>query len=146
MKRSDLITGILFLTIGILFFAMACIDTPLQSLCCGLAGAGMGPGIMMISKYVYWSNPDRKTNYANKLEAEKIEMHDERKEMLRGKTACFLHAYTLVVIGISCIIFQVLGKFMIIENSRIFIIYLGILFFSELLLSWWIFKKLEKKY
>ena len=146
MKRSELITGILFSTMGIIFFAMACMDTPLQSLFCGLAGAGIGPGVMMISKYVYWSHPDRKTKYTDKLEAEKIEMHDERKEMLRGKTACFLHAYTLLVTGMSCIIFQVLEKLMIIENSRVFIIYLGILFFSEILLSRWLFKQLEKKY
>lgn len=146
MRRSDLITGILFSTIGIVFFAMACTDIPLQSLFCGLAGAGIGPGVMMISKYVYWSHPDRKTKYTDKLEAEKIKMHDEREEMLRGKTACFLHAYTLVVIGIYCIIFQVLEKLMIIENSRVFIIYLGILFFSEILLYRWIFKQYEKKY
>ena len=146
MRKSDLMTGVIFSMVGIIFFAIACVDTPLQSLFCGLAGAGIGPGIMMLLKYAYWSNPDRKTKYAEKLEEEKIEMHDERKEMIRGKTACFLHAYTLVVLGISTIIFQVLEKLMIIGNSRIFIIYLGILFFSEIFLSRWIFKRLEKKY
>lgn len=146
MKRHDLITGIIFSAVGILFFSMACIDTPLQSLFCGLAGAGIGPGIMMIIKYFYWSQPDRKSKYAEKLETETIEMHDERNEMLRGKTARYLHAYTLVVVGISVIVFQVLQNLMFVENNRIFIIYLGILFFSEIFLSRLIFKWLEKKY
>lgn len=44
---------------------------------CGLAGAGIMPGIMMLLKYAYWSNPDRKTKYAEKPEEEKIEMHDK---------------------------------------------------------------------
>lgn len=101
---------------------------------------------MMIIKYFYWSQPDRKSKYAEKLETETIEMHDERNEMLHGKTARYLHAYTLVVVGISVIVFQVLQNLMFVENNRIFIIYLGILFFSEIFLSRLIFKWLEKKY
>jgi len=146
MRKTDFMTGIFFVAAGIVFFAIGCIDTPLQSLFCGLAGAGLGPGAMMISKYVYWSHPDRKAKYAEKLETEKIELHDERKEMLRGKAARYLHAYTLAVVGMSVIIFHVLEKFKVFGNCRIFIVYLGMLFFSELFLSRWIFRQLEKKY
>ena len=80
------------------------------------------------------------------LETEKIELHDERKEMLRGKTARYMYAYTLLIIGVSVIIFQILSSLTVIEGGRVVIIYLGALFFSELFLSKWIFRKLERKY
>lgn len=146
MKRSNLITGIIYFTAGLLFFALSCMDTPLQSLFCGLAGAGIAPGFIMIYKYIYWSRPDRRPAYQEKMETEKIELHDERKEMLRGKTARYMYAYTLLIIGVSVIIFQILSSLTVIEGGRVVIIYLGALFFSELFLSKWIFRKLERKY
>ena len=40
-------------------------------------GAGIGPGITMICKYVYWSKPENKVRYNEKVKIEKIEMVDE---------------------------------------------------------------------
>lgn len=146
MKKSNLAVGIIFAVAGIAFFIMAGFDTPFQSLLCGFGGAGLGPGIMMISKYIYWSQPKNKERYDEKLNEEAIEMHDERKEALRGKTARYMYAYTLVIVGISIMVFQILDKLITIEDSKIFIIYLGFLFFSELVLSSYIYKRLNKKY
>lgn len=146
MKKNDLFCGILFTAAGILFLMLACRDTALQSLFCGLAGAGIGPGLMMIGKYAYWSRPEHRERYEEKLEEDRIEMRDERKEMLRGKTARYLYAFTLVVLGLSSVMFQIFEKVGMVEDSKIFIVYLGILFWAELLLSRWIFRRLEKKY
>lgn len=44
------------------------------------------PGITMICKYVYWSKPENKVKYNEKVKIEKIKMADERKIMLRDKS------------------------------------------------------------
>ncbi len=66
--------------------------------------------------------------------------------MLRGKTARYLYAYTLLAIGISIVIFDILDKLIVIEGTRIFIIYFVLLFLSEVILSHIIMKWLEKRY
>ena len=51
MKKSNLITGIVYLLAGIVFLGTALLtDTKLDGLFFGFAGAGIIPGIMMIFK------------------------------------------------------------------------------------------------
>ena len=146
MKKSNFICGIIFLAAGMVFLMAARLDTPFQDLFWSFAGAGIAPGVVMMAKYVYWSHPNHQAKYSEKLETETIEMHDERKEMLRGKTARYLYAYRLLAIGISIVIFDILDKLIVIEGTRIFIIYFVLLFLSEVILSHIIMKWLEKRY
>lgn len=83
MKKSNLLTGILLTLIGIFFLLMVLFTTSkLDGLLFGLTGACIGPGILMIFKYYYWSSPKNKERYREKINAEKIEQHDELKEKL----------------------------------------------------------------
>ena len=52
MKKSNLITGILYVLFGVACLIVALlIETKLEGILWGFAGAGIFPGIMMICKY-----------------------------------------------------------------------------------------------
>lgn len=64
MKKSNLITGILYVLFGVVCLIVALlIETKLEGILWGFAGAGIFPGIMMICKYFYWSSPKNKEQY-----------------------------------------------------------------------------------
>ena len=78
MKKSNLITGILYVLFGVACLIVALlIETKLEGILWGFAGAGIFPGIMMICKYFYWSSPKNKERYEERLVNERIEQHDE---------------------------------------------------------------------
>ena len=84
MKKSNLITGILYVLFGVACLIVALlIETKLEGILWGFAGAGIFPGIMMICKYFYWSSPKNKERYEERLENERIEQHDELKTKIR---------------------------------------------------------------
>ena len=71
MKKSHLITGIVYILVGIVFLIAALFtETKIDSLLFGFTGACIGPGILMICKYFYWSSPKNKAIYEEKLEKE----------------------------------------------------------------------------
>lgn len=80
MKKSTLYTGIGFMLFGIACIALALTtEFKIEGLLWGFGGAGIGPGAMMIWKYIHWSRPENSNLYREKLKQEKIEMRDERK-------------------------------------------------------------------
>lgn len=84
MKKSNLITGILYVLFGVVCLIVALlIETKLEGILWGFAGAGIFPGIMMICKYFYWSSPKNKEQYEERLENDRIEQHDELKTKIR---------------------------------------------------------------
>ncbi len=147
MKKINLVTGIMYVIGGLLFLSIAILtNSKLDSLFFGFAGAGIAPGIMMIYKYVYWSSPQNKERYLEKLENEKIERHDELKEKIRGKSAQYAYAAGLFVISFSTVLFNILDSLEIIENGNIFVFYLcGYLLF-QIIIGIVIFRYLMKKY
>ena len=73
MKKSNLITGILYVLFGVVCLIVALlIETKLEGILWGFAGAGIFPGIMMICKYFYWSSPKNKEQYEERLENDRI--------------------------------------------------------------------------
>lgn len=147
MKKSNLIVGVIYVLLGVVFLALALLtETALDDLFSGFTGAFIGLGIMIISKYVYWNSAQNKERYKEKLENEKIEMHDELKEKLRGKSAQYTYVIGLFVISFSSVLFSVLDSLDIIENGNIFVFYLvGYLCF-QIVVGWISFNHLMKKY
>ena len=102
MKRSQLYCGI-----GYTIFGLVCIGIALatdwdgESLLWGLAGAGIGPGLSMIWKYFHWTRPGNREEYKEKLKQEKIELHDERKVMLRDKSGYMTYC---IMLGVYCVL------------------------------------------
>ncbi len=147
MKKSNLATGVVYMLLGIGCLLVALLtNTKLDSLLFGFAGAGIGPGCVMICKYFYWTSPNHKTEYHEKIKKEQIELHDELKEKLRDKSGRYTYVLGLVVVGIAIPTFAVLDKLQLIENSFSLILFLFFYLIFQYVAGVVIFKFLLKKY
>ncbi|WP_312701143.1 hypothetical protein [Sedimentibacter sp.] len=147
MKKNNLLIGIMYVIVGVLFFLVATLtESKLDSLLFGFAGAGIAPGIMMIYRYFYWNKPGNKERYAERMENEKIEQHDELKVKLRDKSGRYAYIFGLVAVSISIVAFSVLGQLEIIDNYRMIIFYLGGYLILQYIIGIIIFNRLLKKY
>lgn len=147
MKKSNLIFGGVYLLLGVIFLSLALFtDTALDGLFFGFTGACFCPGIIIIYKYIYWNFPKNKGRYVEKLENEKIEIHDELKDKLRGKSAQYTYATGLFVISFSTVLFSILDSLKIVENGNIFVYYLACFLLFQILIGSVIYKHLLKKY
>ena len=126
MKKSNLITGILYVLFGVVCLIVALlIETKLEGILWGFAGSGIFPGIMMICKYFYWSSPKNKEQYEERLENDRIEQHDELKTKIRDRAGRYAYGIGLVVICFSILVFGILGALEVIYNARIIVLYLS---------------------
>ena len=147
MKKNNLLIGILYLLCGVICLVIALTyDTKLNSLLFGFSGGLIAPGIMMISKYLYWTAPKNRSKYAERLENENIELHDERKEKLRDKSGRYAYVIGLLVTGFSIVLFSILGELELITNSKLMILYLGGYLVFQYAAGIIIFRHLNNKY
>lgn len=147
MKKSNLITGIAYVVFGLICLGVALLfETKLEGILWGLSGAGIAPGVAMIGKYFYWSSPKNRERYAERMENERIEMHDELKIKIRDKSGRYAYILGLLVICFSMVVFSILGTLEIIENSRMIVLYLGGYLLFQVIAGIVIFNKLMKKY
>jgi len=100
----------------------------------------------MLWKYYYWSRPENKARYLEKVENEDIEMNDERKIILRDKSGRYAYIIGLIVSVISIVIFSIMGNLNIIENYKLIIVYLSGFVIFQYLIGILIFNQLSKKY
>lgn len=147
MKKSRLITGGLYALSGVACLMIALLtETKLDGILWGFAGAGIGPGIMLMCQYFYWNSPKNKARYAERLENEQIEMHDELNTKIRDKAGRYTFILGLLVTCIAIMIFSILGALGIVDNTRIILLYLGGYLLFQELAGIIIFKRLMKKY
>lgn len=110
MKKSDIYVGIGYTLFGIVCISIALItEFKLEGILWGLGGAGIGPGLVMILRFIHWSKPENQTEYKKRLKQEKIEMSDERKIMLRDKSGCITYRIMLGVFCFLIIVFSILS-------------------------------------
>jgi len=147
MKKSNLFSGIAYV-----FFGAACLcaaaltETKLDGIFWGFAGAGIFPGIMIICKYFYWSSSERRERYAEKLENERIEMHDELKNKLRNEAGRYAYNIGLLMVSFSILFFGILGALGLIDYARVIILYLSVYLVIQVAVGIIIFNRLMKKY
>lgn len=147
MKKSNLLEGILFILGGVILLCAALLtDSVLDSLLIGFAAGAICSGIVMTCKYFYWSTPKNKERYQEKIENEKIELHDELKTKLRDRSGRYAYAIGLMTVSVSMIIFSILGQLEIIDNSRLIVLYLGGYLIFQIVTGIVIFNQLLKKY
>ncbi|WP_018214323.1 hypothetical protein [Desulfitobacterium hafniense] len=147
MKKSNLLTGLLFILGGAFCLAIALMyDTQLESLLFGFAGGLTVPGVIVIAKYFYWTAPKNRDRYAEQLDNERIELSDERKERLRDKSGRYAYLLGLPVLGASVVVFAILGKLEVITNAELIILYLAGYFVFQYVAGVVIFRHLNQKY
>ena len=147
MKKGNLITGILYVLFGVVCVIVALlVETKLEGILWGFAGAGIFPGLMMIFKYFYWSSPKNRVRYEERLENERIEIHDELKTKVRNEAGRYTYSLSILVICFSILAFGILGALEIIDNTRMIVLYLSGYLLFQIIAGIVIFNKLMKKY
>ena len=147
MKKSNLVTGILYVLFGAVCLLTALrIETKLEGILWGFAGAGILPGLMMIGKYFYWSAPKNSARYAERLANERIEIHDELKTKVRNEAGRYTYTLGLLVVCASILVFGILGALEIITSARLIVLYLSAYLLFQVIAGIVIFNKLMKKY
>ena len=144
MKKGNLIAGIIGLLTGIALLILCSFKS--DSLLFGFGCGFMFAGIADICRYIYWNAPDNRERYQEKLENERIELHDELKEKLRDKSGRYAYVLGLATVSSSIIIFAILGHLEMIHNSRLIVLYLGGYLAFQIVAGIVIFKHLLKKY
>lgn len=147
MKKSNLHGGLIYLLVGLACLVIALnFESKLESLLFGFAGAGICSGAVTLWKYYYWTRPENKDRYKEKLENENIELHDERKIILRDKSGRYAYIIGLIVISLSIVAFSVIDSFNIVQNTKLIIIYLAGFLVFQYIIGILIFSRLNKKY
>lgn len=147
MKKSNLLVGIVLTLCGIVFLSIALLsETKMEGLLFAGGGASIGLGVMMVYRYLHWNSPQNKERYKEMLENEEIEMQDELKEKIRGKSAQYTYAISLYVISFSAVLFAVLDSLDVIENGYIFVYYLTGIMVFQIIVGWATFHHFLKKY
>ncbi len=147
MKKSNLFVGIAYVLFGMVcLMTVILLDTKLDGILCGLGGAGIGSGGMILYKYFYWSSPQRKKEYQEKLKQEQIELHDELKEKLRDKSGRYAYLLGMMVALIFCFVVAVLDSLEIIEHGTIVVGCLSGYLILQYVAGGMIYRYLLKKY
>jgi len=147
MKRSNLIVGIVYFLIGAACLAAAKLtETRLESLLWGFSGAGLCSGTVVICRYFYWNAPSNREEYAERLENERIELHDELKQHLRDRAGRYAYLMGLCVSSVSIMVFAVLGMLELVPEGKILMLYAGGYMIMQLVAGWVFFRKLLEKY
>ncbi|SCJ47159.1 Uncharacterised protein [uncultured Clostridium sp.] len=141
MKKNTLYIGLCYLTVGIcaILFGLFGPSIGNDGIIGGIAGAGIVPGIYMIYKYFYWSKPENKPKYEEKLKKERINLKDERKIMLREKSGRITYIILFYILAV------LIPLFAIMNIDRIVVITLGIIWIFMYVCGIVVFRILDKR-
>ena len=121
MKKHDLITGILYLTLGIMsLITVLFFDTDLEF----LAMFGIVGGIRLLHTWRYWHKPENRERGREYAAMEEMENRDEMKTMLRDKAGRCAHLVMTYGTCITAFILIFLDQLRIAETDD-FIFLLG---------------------
>ena len=147
MKKSNVWVALAYILVGAVFLVLAGLtDTKLDGIFAGMAGGGIGPGVIMLWKYLHYRKPEHAKAYEERLVRERIEQKDELKEMLRGKAARYLHTLNVLFVALSMLVFAVLDSLELVKGGWLIIVYLGGYLALQLIAGTVIFNRLLKKY
>lgn len=146
MKKSTLYTGFAYCFVGITSMVIALTtEFRLEALLWGIAGAGIGPGALIIGRYFYWLRPEHQAEYENRIQKENIDLKDERKIMLRDKSGRLAYIATMILqlaLAFAFSILSILGYFA--PFSRYACIGLGVLLILQYIFGIVAYNRLSK--
>ena len=146
MKKSQLISGIIYTLLGLAILLAAIVTDTEIGMLYGLGGAMTGPGLAMMGKYLYWSRPKNRQRYEERLENERIEMNDELKQKLRDRSGRYAYVLGLVTVSLSLFVIGILESLGLIGDSLPLVWYLSAYLIFQIIAGIVIFNRLLKKY
>jgi hypothetical protein len=149
MKKRDFWTGLIMMALGLLCLAGTIFwNTVLGSILYGFSGALIGPGAVLVWKYIRWTKLETADACRRHFEEEQIELRDERKEMLRNRSGRYAYVVGMLAAVVSMNVFFLLGKLGMLEEaaSRLIVLFLGGYAFFQVLAGWVIYQLLDRKY
>ncbi len=146
MKKTQLISGIIYTLLGLALLLTAIFTNTEIGMLYGLGGALTGPGLVMMGKYFYWSRPQNRQRYEERLDNERIEMNDELKQKLRDRSGRYAYVLGMVTVSLSIFVIGILEDLGLIGDSRPMILYLAAYLIFQVIAGIVIFNRLLKKY
>ena len=146
MKKSQLISGIIYTLLGLAILLAAFFTDTEIGMLYGLGGALTGPGLAMMGKYLYWSRPKNRQRYEERRENERIGMSCELKQKLRDRSGRYAYVLGLVTVSLSLFVIGILESLGLIGDSLPLVWYLSAYLIFQIIAGIVIFNRLLKKY
>lgn len=147
MKKSNFWIGLVYALLGLAFLLAGLVwETRLSSLSVGFGAGMLGSGVMQLIRYRKWTRPENQEAYREKLEAEQIDLRDERKTMLRDRSGRYAWLLGMGLCALSIVVFGVLGALEIVENTRLIILFLAVYLLVQYGAGVCFYRRLSKKY
>lgn len=147
MKKSNFWSGLVYAFLGLAFLLAGLVwETRLSSLCVGFGAGMLSSGVMQLVRYRKWTRPENREAYRERLEAERIELRDERKTMLRDRSGRYAWLLGMALCALSIVVLGVLGALEIVENARWMVLFLGAYLIVQYGAGVYFYRRLEKKY
>ena len=106
----------------------------------GIGGGLIGSGVAQAYKYYYWTRPKNTPVYEQRLAEQQINLHDERKTMIREKAGRQAFIYSFYA-QIALYVVLTITKLMSPTASLIFMAF----WFIQLFGSRWLQKQMEQE-
>ena len=147
MKKGHLFTGIGYVLAGCALLAASLgSEGRLGSLLFGFAFAVLTSGVVMIGKYCYWTRPENRDRYREKLERENTELRDELNQKLSERSSQYAYVIGLGVTAAAIVVFSLLDALEVIRGGRLLVGYLGAFLVFEIVIGQVIYRRLRRKY
>lgn len=147
MKKSNLWSGLAYVLLGLAFLLAGLLwETRLSSLSVGFGAGMLSSGVVQLARYRKWTRPENREAYRERLEAEQIELRDERKSMLRDRAGRYAWLLGMVLCALSIVVFGILGALELVANVRLVILFLAAYLLVQYGAGVYFYRRLEKKY
>ena len=147
MKKSNFWSGLVYALLGLAFLLAGLMwETRLSSLCVGFGAGMLSSGAVQLVRYRKWTRPENRDAYQERLEAEQIELRDERKAMLRERSGHRAYVLGMVLCALSIVAFGILGALEVVENARLIILFLAAYLLVQYGAGVFFYRRLEKRY
>jgi len=146
MKKSDLISGIITVALGVVCLLAALFWKGGPKSLVSLAVYCFLFGIRAIRRWCYWHSPANREWGREILESETIEAQDERNVKIRDRAGRYANLFGLHVIAVIAVGSGMLWEMGIFADGRLFACILGLYLVLQLLAEHVIKRHLEKRY
>lgn len=145
MKKSNLWWALGITTAGAAFFLAGLLwETRLSAILCGIGGGWVFNGLAQLWRYIKWTRPENAEAYRQRLEQEQIDLHDERKEMLRNRAGRYAYILGLLLCCLFILVFSILDMLDILENGSMFALFLFAYLIVQYAAGILIYRRLER--